>query len=165
VSSILTMGSGATLIMTLGDLREVYVKGKVDESDIGKVYLGQPARISVESYKDRKFQGKVTKISPMGVEKDNVTTFEVRVSISNEQRQLLATMTANAEIVLEERKGILAVPDGAIIYKKDRTAEVEVPDAASETGKRRVPVTLGISNGSKTQVLKGLNEGQELILQ
>ncbi len=49
VSSILTMGSGATLIMTLGDLREVYVKGKVDESDIGKVYLGQPARIKVES--------------------------------------------------------------------------------------------------------------------
>ena len=81
VSSILTMGSGATLIMTVGDLSEVYVKGKVDESDIGKVYLGQPARISVESYKDRKFAGKVTKISPMGVEKDNVTTFEVRVSI------------------------------------------------------------------------------------
>ena len=41
VSSILTMGSGATLIMTVGDLREVYVKGKVDESDIGKVFLGQ----------------------------------------------------------------------------------------------------------------------------
>src|SRR6266568_3770997 len=78
VSSILTMGSGATLVMTLGDLREVYVKGKVDESDIGKVYLGQPARITVESYKDRNFVGKVTKISPMGVEKDNVTTFEVR---------------------------------------------------------------------------------------
>ena len=57
VSSILTMGSGATLIMTLGDLREVYVKGKVDESDIGKVYLGQPARITVESYKDQKFCG------------------------------------------------------------------------------------------------------------
>jgi HlyD family secretion protein len=84
VSSILTMGSGATLIMTVGDLREVYVKGKVDESDIGRVFLGQAARITVESYKDQKFAGKVTKISPMGVEKDNVTTFEVRVSISNE---------------------------------------------------------------------------------
>jgi HlyD family secretion protein len=165
VSSILTMGSGATLIMTLGDLREVYVKGKVDESDIGKVYLGQMARITVESYKDKKFQGKVTKISPMGVEKDNVTTFEVRVSISNELRQLLATMTANAEILLEERKGILAVPEGAILYKKDRSAELEVPDAASETGKRRVAVTLGITNGSKTQVLKGMSEGQQVVLQ
>ena len=65
--------------MTLGDTSQVYVKGKVDESDIGKVYLGQPARIKVESFKDKTFNGDVTKISPMGVEKDNVTTFEVRV--------------------------------------------------------------------------------------
>jgi HlyD family secretion protein len=165
VSSILTMGSGATLIMTVGDLREVYVKGKVDESDIGHVYMGQPARIKVESYKDQNFAGKVTKISPMGVEKDNVTTFEVRVSISNESRKLMATMTANAEIVLEERKGVLAIPEGAIIYKKDRSTEIEMPDATSETGRRRVPVTTGISNGSKTQVVKGVNEGQQVILQ
>jgi HlyD family secretion protein len=164
VSSILVMGSGATLIMTIGDLREVYVKGKVDESDIGKVYLGQPARISVESYRDRNFAGKVTKISPMGVEKDNVTTFEVRVSISNESGKLLATMTANAEIILEERKGVLAIPEGAILYKKDRSTEVQVPDPTAETGVRRVAVTTGISNGSKTQIVKGLAEGQQVIL-
>jgi HlyD family secretion protein len=165
VSSILTMGSGATLIMTLGDLREVYVKGKVDESDIGKVYLGQPARITVESYKDQKFSGKVTKMSPMGLEKDNVTTFEVRVSISNEARKLMATMTANAEIMLEERKGVLAIPEGAIVYTKDRATEVEIPDATLEKGKRRVPVTTGISNGSKTEIVKGLADGQQVILQ
>lgn len=165
VSSILVMGSGATLIMTVGDLREVYVKGKVDESDVGRVYLGQPARITVESFKDLKFDGKVTKISPMGVEKDNVTTFEVRVSISNESRKLLATMTANAEIVLEERKGVLAIPEGAIVYKKDRSTEVEIPDATVQSGKRRVPVTTGISNGAKTEVVKGLSLGQQVILQ
>jgi HlyD family secretion protein len=165
VSSILIMGSGATLIMTLGDLREVYVKGKVDESDIGKVYLGQPARIKVESYKDQTFTGKVTKLSPMGVEKDNVTTFEVRVSISNEKRKLMATMTANAEIMLEERKGVLAVPEGAIIYKKDRSTEVEIPDSTVQSGKRRVNVVTGISNGSKMQIVKGLSEGQQVILQ
>ncbi len=165
VSSILVMGSGATLIMTIGDLSEVYVKGKVDESDVGKVYLGQPARITVESYKDLKFTGKVTKISPMGEEKDNVTTFEVRVSISNESRKLLATMTANAEIVLEEHKNVLAIPEGAIIYKKDRSTDVEIPDATAQTGKRRVAVVTGISNGSKTEVLKGLTNGQQVILQ
>jgi HlyD family secretion protein len=165
VSSILTMGAGATLVMTLGDLREVYVKGKVDESDIGRVYLGQPARIAVESYKDQKFDGKVTKISPMGVEKDNVTTFEVRVSISNESRRLLATMTANAEIVLEERKGVLAIPESAILYKKDRTTQVEIVDSAAESGTRRVAVTTGLSNGARTQIVQGLNEGQQVVLQ
>ncbi len=165
VSSILTMGSGATLIMTLGDLSEVYVKGKVDESDVGKVYLGQKARITVESYKNEKFHGKVTKISPMGIEKDNVTTFEVRVSISNEARKLRAVMTANAEILLEEHKGVLAIPEGAILYAKDKSAQVEVPDPSNEKGRRKIAVVTGISNGSKTEVLKGLSEGQQVILQ
>jgi HlyD family secretion protein len=165
VSSILVMGSGATVIMTIGDLNEVYVKGKADESDIGKVYLGQPARITVEAFKDRPFTGKVTKISPMGEEKDNVTTFEVRVSISNESHKLLATMTANAEIVLEEKKGVLAIPEGAIIYKKDHSTDVEIPDATAAAGVRRVPVTTGISNGSKTEIVKGLSLGQQVVLQ
>ncbi len=65
----------------------------------------------------------------------------------------------------DERKAVLAIPEGAVIYKKDRTAEVEIPDATSETGKRRIAVVTGISNGSKMQILKGLSENQQVILQ
>jgi HlyD family secretion protein len=165
VSSILILGSSATLVMTLGDTREVYVKGKVDESDIGKVYMGQAARIKVESYKDRTFSGKVTKISPMGVEKDNVTTFEVRVSIDNAKGELKAQMTANAEIILEEHKGVLMIPEASLMYDKDRNASVETPDPSAKDGKKKVVVTVGISNGSKTELLSGLKEGQQVILQ
>ena len=114
VSSILVLGSTATLVMTEGDTTEVYVQGKVDEADIAHVYLGQPARIKVESFRDRIFYGKVTKIAPMGVEKDNVTTFEVRVSINNPGGELKANMTANAEILLDEHKGVLTVPENAV---------------------------------------------------
>ena len=165
VSSILVVGSSATLIMTLGDLNEVYVKGKADESDVGKIWLGQPARITVESFKDQKFEGHVTKISPMGTEKDNVTTFEVRVSISNEKHMLKAQMTANAEIILEEHKKVLAIPEGAIVYNKDKSTAVQIPDPTNEKGLRKIAIATGISNGAKTEVLKGLNEGQQVILQ
>ena len=165
VSSILVLGSSATLVMTLGDTHEVYVKGKVDESDISRVYIGQPARIKVESYKDRTFNGKVTKISPMGVEKDNVTTFEVRISIDNAKGELKSMMTANAEIVMEDHKAVLMVPEGALIYDKDRNASVEVPDSSAKDGKKKVAVTVGISNGSKTELLAGLKEGTQVILQ
>ena len=165
VSSILVLGSTATLIMTEGDISEVYVKGKVDESDIGKVYMSQPARIKVESFKDKTFNGKVTKISPMGVEKDNVTTFEVRVSINNPGGELKAAMTANAEIILEEHKGVLQIPEGAILYDKDKKASVEVPDPKGKEGKNKVAVNIGISNGAKTEVLSGLKEGDQVVLQ
>ena len=165
VSSILVIGSSATLVMTIGDTNEVYVKGKVDESDIGKVYLGQPARIKVESFKDKAFTGKVTKISPMGVEKDNVTTFEVRVSINNPGGELKAAMTANAEIIMEEHKNVLTVPEASILYDREKKASIEVPDAKAQDGKRKVPVQVGISNGAKTELLSGLKEGEQVVLQ
>jgi len=165
VSSILVLGSSATLVMTIGDTSKVYVKGKVDESDIGRVYLGQPARIKVESFKDKTFNGVVTKISPMGVEKDNVTTFEVRVSIDNATGELKAEMTANAEIILEEHKNVLQIPEGAIIYDKDRKASVQVPDPKGKDGQSKLAINIGISNGAKTEVLSGLKEGDQVILQ
>jgi HlyD family secretion protein len=165
VSSILVLGSQATLVMTLGDVSEVYVKGKVDEADISKVYLGQAARIVVESLKDKKFEGKVTKISPLGVEKDNVTTFEVRVSIHNPSGELKANMSANAEIILEEKKGVLLIPEAAVIYDKDRKASLEIPDPKAEKGRRKVSAKLGISNGVKTELIEGVKEGDQVVLQ
>jgi len=165
VSSILVLGSQATLLFTLGDVSDVYVLGKVDQADIGKVFLGQRARIVVESFKDKKFEGAVTKIAPLGVEKDNVTTFEVRVSIKNPGGELKANMSANAEIILEEKKNVLLVPDSSIVYDRERNASVEVPDPTVEKGRRKVPVKLGISNGLKAELLAGLNQGQQVILQ
>jgi HlyD family secretion protein len=165
VSSILVLGSTATLVMTIGDTTQVYVQGKVDESDIGKVYLGQAARIKVESFKDKTFQGKVTKIAPLGVEKDNVTTFEVRVSIDNPGGELKTNMTANAEILLEEHKNVLTVPEQAVLYDKDRNASVEVPDPKQKNGRRKIDIKAGISNGTKTEVLAGLKPGDTVILQ
>ena len=165
VSSILVLGSTATLVMTEGDTSEVYVQGKVDEADIAHVYMGQPARIKVESFRDRLFYGKVTKIAPMGVQKDNVTTFEVRVSINNPGGELKALMTANAEILLDEHKGVLTVPEDAVIYDNQKNASVEVPDKHQKNGWRKVPVTVGLSNGSVTEIASGLKEGDQVVLQ
>jgi HlyD family secretion protein len=165
VSSILVLGSQATLVMTLGDVSEVYVLGKVDEADIGRVFLGQRARIVVESFKDKSFEGKVTKISPLGKEKDNVTTFEVRVSIQNPGGELKTNMTANAEVILEEKKGVLFVPESAVLYDKHRKASLELPDPKAPNGRRTVAVKLGISNGVRTEVVEGLREGEQVVLQ
>jgi len=165
VSSILVLGSTATLIMTEGDTTQVYVQGKVDEADIAHVYMGQAARIKVESFRDRIFNGKVTKIAPLGVEKDNVTTFEVRVSIDNPGGELKANMTANAEILLDEHKNVLMVPENAITYDNQKNSFVNVPDRNQKDGFRKVPVKIGLSNGSVTELVSGLKEGDQVVLQ
>jgi HlyD family secretion protein len=164
VSSILNMGAAATLVMVLGDVNRVFVRGKVDEADIGRVRMGQPARITVETFRDRVFGGKVTQISPIGAEKDNVTNFEVRVSIDNPGKELKANMTANAEIVLEELPDALIIPIAAVIYDAHKSAFVEVPAPTSPKGRERIPVKLGIGNGTRTQVIEGLLAGDRVIL-
>lgn len=165
VSSILNLGSSATLVMVVGDIRQVYVKGKVDEADIGLVRLGQSARIKVETFKDRQFDGRVTQIAPMGVEKDNVVNFEVRVSIDNSSGELRANMTSNAEIVLEEHKGTLVIPERAVIYDAERRTFAERVQPASKTGRERVAIVVGIGNGTRTEVTSGLAAGDRVVLQ
>jgi HlyD family secretion protein len=164
VSSILNLGANATLVMTLGDIQKVFVRGKVDEADIGRVRLNQPARIRVETFKDRVFGGRVTQISPLGVEKDNVTSFEVKVSIDNPGQELKANMTANAEIVLEEHPNALLIPEAAVSYDASKAAFVDVVAPNTKAGRRRTPVKVGVGNGTKIEVLSGLKAGDKLIL-
>jgi len=164
VSSILNLGANATLVMTLGNIDRVFVRGKVDEADIGRVRLDQPARIRVETFKDQVFAGRVTQISPMGVEKDNVTNFEVKVSIDNPGKALKANMTANAEIVLEEHPDSLIIPEAAVTYDAQKNAFVDVSAPGAKTGRKKTPIKTGVGNGTKIQVIEGLKQGDKIVL-
>jgi HlyD family secretion protein len=164
VSSILNLGSSATLIMTLGDMSSVYIKGEVDEADIGKADCGQRVRTKVEAFPNESFEGMVKRIAPMGKEQNNVTTFEVRVTIANPQGKLRVKMTANAEIVLEEHKKVLLVPESALMYDKDKNVFVQLLDPATKQGWRKIPLKVGISNGQRTEVAQGLKDGEKVVL-
>jgi HlyD family secretion protein len=126
--------------------------------------LGQAARITTETFPDRVFEGRVTQISPIGVEKDNVTTFEVEVSIDNASKELKANMTANAEIILEQFADSLLVAEAAIVYDQQRHAFVDVVDPGANNGRRRVGVKTGVGNGTKVQVVSGLKAGDKVVL-
>jgi HlyD family secretion protein len=67
--------------------------------------------------------------------------------------------------LLDEHKGVLTVPENAVIYDNQKHASVEIPDKKQKEGKRKVPVTVGLSNGSITELLSGLKEGETVVLQ
>jgi HlyD family secretion protein len=163
VSSILQLGSQATLLMTLGDMAEVFFEGRVDETDIGKIFVDQQARVKVDAFRDRPFPGRVLRIAPLGEEEDNVIGFEVRVSIEDPEQILRAQMSANAEIIIEEKENILLIPENAVVYGKDRNTFAEVYDPAEETQSRRVEIEIGISDGTTTELVAGLPEGETVI--
>lgn len=164
VSSILQLGSQATLLLTLGDMNEVFVEGRVDESDIGKVFVSQDARVKVDAYRDRTFPGRVVRIAPLGEKVDNIIGFQVRVTIRDAERILRPQMSANAEIVIQEKKKVLVIPENVVIYDRERNTFVEVYETSAPNLRRRVLIKTGISNGTRTEVISGLQEGQKLVV-
>ncbi len=106
----------------------------------------------------------MTGFHPFGVEKDNVTTFEVEVSIDNPAKELKANMTANAEIVIESFPDSLIVPESAVIYDAEKNAFVDVVDPAAANGRRRVSVKVGAGNGSRIRLLSGVEAGTKVVL-
>ena len=165
MSSILQLGSQATLIITLGDMEKVYFEGRVDETDIGMVTEGMRSRIKVDSFRDKSFPGQVMEISPLGEEEENVIGFETRVSVEEEADILRAQMSANAEIIIETREDILLVKESAISYDQDRNSFVQLYDPSEETLMRRIPVKTGLSNGTLTEVISGLEDGNKVVIQ
>lgn len=165
VSSILQLGSQATLIMTLGDMDKVYFEGRVDETDIGQVREGMPCRIKVDAYRETSFPGRVIEISPLGEEEENVIGFETRVSVEEGFEILRAQMSANAEIIIETRKQILLLEESAISYDQDRNPFVQLYDPTEETLTRRIEIETGLSNGTLTEIVSGLNEGDRVVIQ
>jgi HlyD family secretion protein len=163
VSSILQLGSQATLMLTLGDMSEVFVEGRVDESDIGQVFVGQECRVKVDAFRDRDFPGQVMRIAPLGEEQDNVIGFDVRVSIQDSDGILRAQMSANAEIIVEEKKDVLIIPESSVIYNRERKTFAEIYDPTADNLRHRVPIEVGISNGTSTEIVSGLEAGQQLV--
>lgn len=154
---------GGTMIMTLADVSEKHFRGDVDEADIGKVQLGLVARIYVEAYPDEPFKAKLTHISPRGREKEDIINFEIRTIVSDQANRLRVGMSADAELILEEHENVLVVPEGAVIYEDGKTF-VNIQDDSVEEGMRKVEITKGISDGLRTEVLSGLEEGQVVVL-
>jgi HlyD family secretion protein len=154
---------GGTVIVTLADVSEKHFRGDVDEADIGKVHLGLPARIYVEAYPDEPFKAELTHISPRGREEEDIINFEIRATVGDQDNKLRVGMSADAELILEEHENVLVIPEGAIIYEDGKTF-VNIKDDSVEEGMRKVEITKGISDGLRTEVLSGLEEGQIVVL-
>jgi HlyD family secretion protein len=137
----------------------LFVLAGVDESDIGSVCTGQPARVTVDAYPGRVFEGRVDRVAPRGVNSAGVVTFEVRVELGGNAADLLKPeMTANVQIVTAEKAGAVLVPLDAV-GEGDGRHWVRVVGAAGVESQER-SVVLGLSNGEEQEIADGLKPGE-----
>jgi len=162
ISSGITNVGGGTTILTLSDLSRIFVLAAVDESDIGQVALEQPVRITVDAHPGVQFRGKVVRIATRGVNVSNVVTFEVKIEVTSDNRNLLKPeMTANVQIICAERKDVLLVPTQAVSRRQGQLV-VTVQRGDGTTEER--PVKVGMNDGSRWEIVEGLTAGEVVVV-
>ena len=165
-SSVIPLSSayGGTSLMTLADVSSMHFEGDVDESDVAKIREAMAAKVFVDAFPETVFTGVLTKIAPQGIMDEGVVNFNVEAELDGDTRMLRTGMSADVQLVLRERADVLTVPEGAVIYQGDSTF-VDVSDEAAEGGRVRKAVEAGLSDGIRTEIIKGLEEGQTVLLQ
>ncbi|MBW2601998.1 MAG: efflux RND transporter periplasmic adaptor subunit [Deltaproteobacteria bacterium] len=161
ISSGISNVGGGTRVMVLSDLTRLFVLASVDESDIGKVELGQKVIITADAFPEQRFLGKIERIATKGINVSNVVTFEVKIEALGKTKSLLKPeMTANVEIIVAEKEEALLVPAEAVLYK-EREPFVQVMKDDGSVKER--PVQLGISDGVATEITSGVNQGDTVV--
>lgn len=165
---------GGSALFTLMDLSNLQVTTQVNEADIGKVHVGDPVTFTVNAFPNVTLTGKVLTIQPVGTTSQNVVDYNVTCSIQpTKDATLYPGMTATATIVSVEHAGVLTIPNSALSYaqaqsKKQSTSANSATTGAVLTLKNgkptTVPVTLGITDGTNTEIVSGLQPGETILL-
>ena len=153
-------------IVTLANLGSMQVVASVDETTIRQVSAGQRASISFDAYPSQTFEGEVLSVPLYGALQGGVTVYDVPLSLAGaEALNLLVGMTANVEIETGHASDALLVPTLAL-QKVSGSYQVSVPNTLDPAGEpETVPVQIGLSNGTYTQIVKGLIAGDQVIVQ
>ena len=161
ISSGISNVGGGTRVMVLSDLTRLFVLASVDESDIGKVELGQKVIITADAFPEQRFLGKIERIATKGINVSNVVTFEVKIEALGKTKSLLKPeMTANVEIIVAEKEEALLVPAETVLHKEREPFVQVIKDDGSV---KERPVQLGISDGVATEITSGVNQGDTVV--
>lgn len=161
IASTLSSASEGTLLFTMADLNRIYVSAMVDETDIGRVKLGQEVVITVDAYLGKEFKGRVTRIAPKGRVESTITVFDVAIEVADEERQMLKPMmTANVEILTDLRERVLLVPSKAVRLKGEEMGIYKL----SEGRPLWTSVSIGKTDGIFTEIQGDIKEGDEVVI-
>jgi HlyD family secretion protein len=154
-----TAGATSSSIVELSQGLEAIAK--VPESDLGRLRVGLPADVRVDSFPDRRFPARIRQIAPRAVKQNNVTSFEVKLELLNPPPELRIGMTADIDFKTGSLPPRTLVPTVAVVTEKGRPGVLLVGKNRRPTFQ---PVELGVSSGKDTQILSGLSSGTRVFI-
>lgn len=153
-----TSSSSSDMVISISPTDKMTMVVSVDETEILSLSAGQEATVTVSSISEESFKGTITKIDKTGTSSSGVTSYSAVVEIDRTDK-MLEGMSASALIIIEGKENALLVPSDAV-KKTSSTAYVYTSyDEDTKEFKDMVEVTIGLSNGSYTEITSGLKEG------
>jgi HlyD family secretion protein len=152
--------NAGTTIVTVADMGEMIFKGKVDESEVGKISEGMELILNIGAIDATNFSAALEHISPKGVEESGAIQFEIRAAVMLDEKHFIrAGYSATADIVLERRDSVMALEESLLIFDNgDIYVEVETEPQVFE--KRAVKT--GISDGINIEIKEGITESDKI---
>lgn len=153
----------APTFLTIIDLSRLQVDAFVDETDIGRIRIGQRAAFTVGTYPNKEFAGEVQTVYPKAIIQENVVNYDVVVKVTDPEIELLRPeMTTNVTIFQEERKGILAVPRKYVGSHEGGKVVLVLKEGVAAPVRR--PVKTGWQDSKYVEIVSGVAEGERLAL-
>lgn len=157
-----TFNDGTT-ITTVANMNDLIFKGKIDETEVGRIHEGMPVKLTIGALQNLTFDAELEYISPKGVEENGANQFEIKAAVhAPDSVQIRSGYSANAEIVLQRAQKVLAVPEGIIEFSGDSTFVWVMTDSIPEQKFERRQIKTGMSDGIKLEIKEGLT-GKEKV--
>ncbi len=149
--------NNGTAIATVADMKDMIFKGKVDETEVGKIKEGMNIELEIGAIEKDKFSAILEYIAPKGKEENGAIQFEIKANVVLKENQFIrAGYSANANIVLEKKDSVLVIPEGLLKFEKD-SSYVEIETGTNQIFEKRM-VKTGISDGINIEITKGLTK-------
>ncbi len=163
-----TMNFSGTVILTVSDLSEIITELEVDEADLPRLRLGEPAEITVDALNGRQYKGEVIEIgasahAAQSGAQASIRQFKVKVAITDSDNLLKPGITARVKLIADKRKDVLTVPIGAIRTEEKDGQQVYYVFVADHGKVQKKTITVGMSDDANTEIKTGLKEGEEVI--
>lgn len=157
-----TFNDGTT-IATVANMNDLIFRGKIDETEVGRIHEGMPVKISLGALQNMDFEATLEYISPKGVEENGANQFEIKAAIIvPDSITIRSGYSANAEIVLQHADKVLAVSESTIEFSGDSTFVYVMTDSVPQQKFARRQVTTGMSDGIKIEVKSGLKANDKV---
>ena len=155
-----TFNDGTT-IATVADMGDLIFRGNVDETEVGKIAVGIPVKITLGALQDMSFNATLEYISPKSVENNGANQFEIKAAITvPDSVTIRSGYSANAEMELQRANDVVSIPESALEFKGDSTFVFLLTDSVSGQKFERKSVITGVSDGINVEIKSGLKENE-----